>query len=129
MQDFTGALIVWLRPFLAPAPVLAAVPRERPLSFVVVRRIGGPYEPPAVDHPTITVDAWAGTQAAAWELCQQARGRIFTLMRPGSIIAGISVYRIEEFAGPAWLPDPDTDGTPRYTTTLSIRHREHLNVT
>lgn len=127
MADLTGSLIVWLRAALTPEVVVSQVPRIRPGSFVVVRRIGGPFDPPVMDLPTVSVEAYGATQSEAYDLLQRARARIWSLR--GQTINGIAVYRVEEFAGPAWLPDPETEGTARYVATFSIRHREHLAVT
>lgn len=125
MADLVGSVIIWMRPLVTPVPVVARVPRERPESFLVVHRLGGPRVPPVIDNPTVGLEAWGKTQDQAWALIQQGRALIWSLQ--GGTVNGIAVYRVEEFAGPAWLPDPDTD-TPRYTVTLSIRHREHLAV-
>jgi hypothetical protein len=127
MSDLTGSLIIWLRPQLAPVPVHAAVPRDLPASFVTLRRIGGPFDPPVIDRPTIELAAWGATQAQAEDLAYEARALVWSLDR-GGIINGIAVYRVEEFTGPAWLPDPNHDNRPRYVQTFSIRHREHLAV-
>lgn len=123
MADLTGSMIVDLRPSLSPAPVLAQVPRERPVSFVVLRRLGGPLAPPVFDVATIEATAWAATQPAAWDLIADVRRLVHGYA--GRMVNGITVYRVDEFAGPGWSPDPDV-GTPRYVMTFSIRHREHL---
>jgi hypothetical protein len=127
MADLAGSLIIWLRGQLTPTQVHAKVPRVLPDTFVVLRRIGGPFDHPVIDQPTIALDAYGPTQAAAEALNYEARTLIWSLR--GGTVNGIAVYRVEEFAGPAWLPDTDHDGHPRYVTTFSIRHREHLPVT
>jgi hypothetical protein len=133
MIDFAASLIVYLRPRLdAPTTVGAKVPGPPRGQFVLVRRIGGPLDHPVIDQPTIEISAWAATQALAHDICQEARGHTFKLdpRRPGGIgmLAGTPIYRVDEFSGPRWDPDPDSE-EPRFTTTLSIRHREHLEVT
>jgi hypothetical protein len=127
MSDLVGSLIVWLRtrPTLAGVTVAGRPPRDMPDKLVVVSRIGGPFDHPVMDVPTVRVQAWAATEALAHDLCQSARSLIWSLR--GTRLNNVTVYNVEEFAGPAWLPDPDTD-RPRFEATFSIRHREHLTV-
>jgi hypothetical protein len=125
VNDFAGSLIVWLRPQLAPdAQIAGKVLSPMPAQFVRVARIGGPYQPPMIDTPTVMVEAWAGTEAAAHALIQKVRRLTWSLR--GGMLNGMAVYRMEEFAGPAWLPDPDHEGRPRFTFTLSVAHREEM---
>lgn len=124
MADLVGSVIVWLRPQLAPAAVVHKRDRGQTDPCLVVRRVGGPFEWPVVDNATVTLEAYGLTVAQAWDLITDARALVWSLR--GQVVNGIAVYRLDEFAGPAFLPDPDTEGTPRYTLTVSIRHREHL---
>lgn len=126
MTDLAASLIIWLRTQVTGATVAASVPRELPDKLLLVRRLGGTFDHPVIDQPTIGIEAWGRTQAQAHDLCQDARARIWSLR--GGILNNVAIYRVEEFAGPAWLPDPDHDGRPRYVATFSIGHREHLAV-
>jgi hypothetical protein len=126
VSDFTGSLIVWLRPLIAPVAVGGAVPRDLPDKFVLVRRLGGPFDWPVTDVATVGVDCWAMTESAAYTLAHQVRARVHSLQ--GGMVNGIAVYRVDEFAGPAWLPDPNHENRARFVTTYSVRHREHLAV-
>ena len=127
MTDLPGILIVWLRPQLsAPAKIGAKLPEPRG-TFVLIREVGGTWVWPFVDDVTLTVEVWAPTHALAHDLIQDVRARLWSLRRPGTVVAGVPIYHVEEFARPAWLPDPESD-EPRYTMTLSVRHREHLEV-
>jgi hypothetical protein len=127
MSDLTGSLIVWLRTQITDGTEFAGrVPRDLPAKFVLVRRIGGPWEWPVTDVPTVGVECWAATESAAYLLAQQVRARIHSLQ--GGSVNGIPVYRVDEFAGPAWLPDPNHENHPRFVTTYSVRHRDHLPV-
>jgi hypothetical protein len=126
MTDLAASLIVWLRPRVTDATVGGRVPRDRPTRFVLVRRIGGPWRRPMIDTPSIGVEAWAATQAQAHDLAQQVRSLVWSLQ--GGILNGVAIYRVEEFAGPAWLPDPTSGGDPRYVLTMSVWHREQLGV-
>jgi hypothetical protein len=129
--DFEGALIVWLRPFLAVDERIGADKPDEPYQkAVVVAQIGGVFRPPVVDVPTIQLDAWGPTKASAKALASKVRARIFSLRpRPGvpNLMGAVPIYNVEEFAQPGYLPDPDT-GEPRYRWTVSIQHREHLEV-
>lgn len=125
MIDFAASLIVWLRPQLTDAGVGAKHPGPHPGRHVLVRRLGGTWQPPVIDNVTVGLEAWAPTAAQAHDLIQEARALVHSL--EGGLLNGTAIYRVEEFAGPAWFPDPDSE-EPRYTITLNIRHREHLEV-
>jgi hypothetical protein len=127
VTDLAGSLIVWLRtqPAMAGVTIVGRVPRTYPDKLVVIKRGGGIWDWPVVDTPTIEVEVWALTETAAYELAGDVRALIHSLQ--GGAINNVAVYRVDEFSGPAWLPDPNTD-KPRFVTTYSIRHREHLPV-
>lgn len=126
MADLAGSLIVWLRPLIAPTAIAGRVPRDLPDEFVLLRRIGGPWDWPVTDVPTIGVECWGPTETAAYDLCHDVRARIHGLQ--GGTVNSIAIYRVEEFAGPALLPDPNHENKPRFVATYSIRHRENLAV-
>ena len=102
--------------------VTVAVTRPNPMStrLVLVPRLGGPKRDIVTDGATIGVECFAPTHSGALELAQLARGIIEAL--PGKTISGLPVYRVQEFAGPAMLPDPDSD-TPRYVFTVRVEFR------
>lgn len=122
--DVAALTITFLRAELVAhgddAEVHQRVPDPRPARFVTIVRGGGPRDSLVVDRPTIFVEAWAQTDADAHDLAQLARALIHTMT--GAAHDGIAVYRIDEFSGPATLPDPDS-GQPRATFTLSLRVR------
>jgi hypothetical protein len=126
MSDLTGSLVVWLRTQVTPVAVAGSVPRTLPDKFVLVRRLGGPWDWPVTDVATIGTECWAMTETAASELAQEVRAHVHSLQ--GGTLNGIAVYRVDEFAGPAWLPDSNHENRPRFVTTFSVRHREHLTV-
>ena len=102
------------------ATVHVTVPHPRPAAFVIVPRIGGQARNFVVDTPTIGVEAWAGTDQRALELCQLARAFIRAL--PGQTLAGTMFYSVGEFAGPTRLPDPLSQQSRYiYTPTLTCR--------
>ena len=114
--DIEDALREYLDGVLSVSTYLS-VPPDRPDSFVVVRRLGGPKRNIVTDSATVAVDAYALLGSQASTLIQEARAHIHALK--GQTIGGMTVYRTQEFAGPANLPDPLTD-QPRYTLNVSI---------
>ena len=126
--DFTGALIVWLRPQLAVDEKIGAKVPDGPRGkFVLVRRVGGPFDWPVKDQPMVTVETWAPTHAQAHDLCRKVQALIWTLY--GRKVGTMpQIYNIEEVAGPTWFPDPDS-AEPRYMFTIIIPYRELMEVT
>lgn len=103
-------------------PTGTTVPTDRTDSstFLLVRRVGGPNRDIVVDDASLAIEAWAPTEAAAHDLLQQARAELHALT--GTVVDGVAVYRVQEFAGPASLPDP-LSSQPRYTMTVSVSVR------
>lgn len=102
------------------ATVHDAVPNPRPPRFVTVVRVGGPRRNLFVDSASIAVECWAATPKQAHDLCQLTRGLIHAAV--GTSVAGVQVYRVDEFSGPVRLPDPESQ-QPRYTMTVSVSVR------
>lgn len=117
--DTVAVALSWLREQLAEECV-SRVPNPRPARFVLVRRVGGPRRDLVTDEATVTVEAWAATEQDAHDLAQLARAALHTLA--GRKHDDITVYKVGEFAGPASLPDPESD-QPRYTLTMTIAAR------
>lgn len=122
--DVEGLLCSYLGAALASrgvdAPVGTAVPNPRPSAFVRVQRTGGPVSPAlfCMDAPMVVVEAWATDEVAAATLAALVRGLLHAL--PGQEDSATPVYRVDELAGPANLPDPNTPGMTRYTLTASL---------
>ena len=114
--DIEDALRVYLNSVLS-VTAYVSIPPERPASFVSLVRNGGVKRSLVTESATVTLDAWAQAPGAAHDLAQEARAAVHNL--PGQTIGHMTVYRVQEFGGPANLPDPLTD-QPRYTLTLSI---------
>jgi hypothetical protein len=89
-------------------------------TFVLCRRVGGPSRDRVVDDASVTLEAWAPTPEVAHDLLQDARAVLHSL--PGTVVDGVPVYQVQEFAGPAFLADPISDH-PRYTLTASVSLR------
>lgn len=100
------------------ANVVHQIPRDRPAQFVTVVRTGGaPAHDLVVDPAQVTVDSWAATGPAAMALAQQVRAYLHALT--GTSVAGTAVYGVRELAGPAELPDPDSEA-PRVRQSFQI---------
>jgi len=103
------------------ATVGTKVPNPRPGRFVTVRRTGGLASDYVVtEWAQITVEAWGSSDKQALDLAQFVRGVIRAM--PGQTLTGITVYKIEEFSGPANLPDPESSQS-RFTWTVSMHVR------
>lgn len=122
--DVAALVIGWVNPRLAAAGHAARAGRvvrnPRPATFVTVQRTGGPRLTPVSEAAQITVDAWANNTEAAHDLSQLVRAFIHQMR--GEVVDGVQVYDVDEFGGPADLPDP-TSEQARYTFTLSITLR------
>jgi hypothetical protein len=122
--DAEAVVVDYLRTELdarGPAiPVGTRVPNPRPSIFVQVERQGGPRRNIVVDDAQIGISAWADRQQDAQDLVQLCRGLLWAAV--GTTQGGVQVHRVEEFAGPALLPDPLSD-QPRYVLTVQISLR------
>lgn len=97
------------------------IPASRPARFTTVRRTGGPTSEFVVtEWAQITVECWGNTPKQAHDLAQFVRSVIRAM--PGQTLTGITVYRVDEFSGPANLPDPESNQA-RYTWTVSMHVR------
>lgn len=122
--DLEGLLVEYLSEALAvrgeSAEAAITVPDPRPDRFVLVPRIGGVRRNLVVDAATIAVECWARTDAQAAALAALVRGLVGVL--PSQRLNGVPIYRVDEYSGPANLPDPRT-AQARYTFTVAIAYR------
>ena len=88
------------------------VPEDAPDSFVTVERTGG-YVEDMLDHPTIAVQCWAGSDADAEDMALELRNRLLTEQPP----LGVASIRIE--SGPYRFYD-ETTRSPRYQLVLDV---------
>lgn len=101
--------------------VVEIVPTPRPSDpFVRLMRTGGPGASLVIDRAMVTVETWAENPTDAADLAQAVRAVINAM--PGTTIAGVPVYRVVEFSGPATTPDP-ISGTPRMSWTVEVSMR------
>lgn len=117
-----------VRTALATVDVYSKVPAARTPAdtFVLIRRVGGVARNVVTDEATLAVEAWAPTKPEAHDLIQTVRALIHEMPTTGP--TATPVYRVTEFAGPAYLPDPDSTHD-RLTFTVSVALRGADSVT
>lgn len=87
--------------------------------FVLVRKTGGSDGRNIVQAvEAVTLECYADGEPRAARLAQLCRG----LLGAMDVVNGVQVYRIQEYAAPSNLPDPNTNQA-RYTATYAIRVR------
>lgn len=98
---------------------VSKVPNPRPDEFVLLRRVGGPTRNMVTDEPTLAVEAWSTDKTLSQALLQRVRAAIHE-----APTASLSppIYLVTEFAGPADLPDPDSNHA-RHTMTVAVAMR------
>lgn len=102
------------------APVVTRVPSPRPTRFVLVRRVGGTRQTIVTDAASLSIESWGASEEEAMDLAQLVRGLVHAMQ--GTVQADVTVYRVQEFAGPALLPDPESD-QPRVVQTMQVQLR------
>lgn len=115
--DAQQVTVEYLRPLISPATIGVRVPSPRPSTFVTVRRVGGVAEQ-LFDRPRLDLFAWAGSDAAAYDLLMQLRRHLAAM--PG-LRNGVRVTQVAEFSGP--IPAPDESNQPRWLVTYEISLR------
>lgn len=120
--DATAAVVGLLELALAPTPVSARVPADRPGEFVTALRVGGAQRNLVVDDATVLVEAWADQYDRAQDLAQLARAAVHAARGDRVGPQSLLVCRVDELAGPAVLPDP-LSSQARYTLTLQVSLR------
>ena len=97
------------------------IPTPRPARFYRVIRTGGVAGRNNItDQAQITVESWGTDEDDAIDLAQQARARMHQAR--ATVVDGTPIYRVDELAGPAWQPDPDSD-QPRFVQTFVVAAR------
>lgn len=100
-------------------PVHAKIPESRPVSFVTVRRTGGPLRNMVVDDAQMTVSSWAASDFAAQDLAQTVR----QALHAATETPGNGVIKITEFSGPYVDDDEMPSRHARYSQTFSVSIR------
>ncbi len=101
-------------------PVRSRVPNPRPTRFVLVFRTGGVGVNIVTDAAQLTIEAWATSDVEAHDLAQVARAILTGI--EGTVTDGVTVYGVDEFGGPGYLPDP-VSAQSRYTFTVAVAVR------
>lgn len=102
------------------APVRKNVPNPRPSLFCRVFRSGGPKLGHVIDNPQITVECWGDDDVALAHFTTVVRALILGMR--GQTVGSALCVRVDEFSGPADLPDPVSDQS-RLTWSASLRFR------
>lgn len=120
--DAEATVLAGIALVLSDVDMVDTVPTGRTSddTFLLCRRVGGPNRDLVVDDASVTLEGWAPSREEAHDLIQDARAALHAL--EGTTVDGVEVYRVQEFAGPAYLPDPDSTH-PRYTLTASVSLR------
>ena len=116
--DAEDLLIDYLEPIVG-VPVRIRVPRDRPASWLQVRRSGG-VDDVVRDKPRLDVFVWGRDDGATRDLLTTARSAIHALA--GTTLLGPACYGVEEFLGPTRADDRET-GTPRMWMTVQLSLR------
>lgn len=112
----TSAVIADLQTSLG-VPCSLNVPNPRPSAWLRVLRTGGPRVDVVTEDAQLTIESWADSAATAEDNANRARQRLQQIRNTN--VGGIPVYRVAEFSGPAYLPDPDSY-QPRWTFTVAL---------
>ena len=111
--DYERLVVDYLNGLGLPAKAYYDVPRDRPVSFIIVLRTGGGHREIVMERPSFAIDCWAKTRRGAEELARSVQDAMQAMPEAVDNVFGCtvdSVYR---------NPDPDT-GTPRYSITLQL---------
>lgn len=116
-----GALNAQLTAFgFTGVPVRSKVPNPRPARFVRVFDTGGARANLVTHAAQMTVEAWSSSDADAKALALAAWAIVGGL--EGTVTGGLTFYAVNDFSGPVYLPDPESDQS-RYTWTTSVNVR------
>jgi hypothetical protein len=119
-EDAEAVAVQHLLTVLTDVHVSTDVPSTRPSQFVTVERAGGVRRNLISDSAVLIIQAWADNKPDAYDLVKLVRAHVHAM--PGAFVDGVWVYRVDEIAGPGYVPDPDTN-TPRYQFTVQLHLR------
>lgn len=115
-----AVVISRLRTALPSLTIVHDVPTTRPPVFVRIFRTGGPRANLVVDGAQLTVESWAPDSDVASSNAQAVRAQLNHLPEQTGVTPAI--YRVDEFSGPAELPDP-VSSSRRFTWTCVVHVR------
>lgn len=118
--DIEAALISDLAPKCG-VPFYSSIPDTRDDRYVTVKRGGGARRGLVMDAPIIEFECFASSRAAASALAHSVRAQVSALQ--GQTVSTITIYRVTEYAGPAYLRHP-IHNQHRYvfTAALDVRY-------
>ena len=121
--DAMAVVVGYLGPAMTAAgrtvAVRSRVPNPRPAELITITRTGGPELNLVTDGAQLTVDVWAASQPAVWDITAIARRLLHDAPQ-----AVADVHRVVEIGGPQDLPDP-VSNSPRVTFNLQVQTRGH----
>lgn len=107
-MNVEALLIPWLTStldvrFVTDVPADLTADGALPLGRLL--RVGGPSDDdsPRFDLPTVSVDCFAATRAAAFDFAQDLDDAIRVTL-PGLTLDGATVTRTQTVSGPSWRP-------------------------
>lgn len=102
------------------AEVHGRIPKERPDRFVYVARHGGPRQTVISDAAQLGIESFAQSATEAQTLAQLVRAVVNAMANTQQ--SGVQIYFVNEFSGPAELPDP-VSNQARYVQSFQISMR------
>ena len=118
--DVEAMFVAWVPTVIANVPVSTRVPNPRPSRWIQVIRTGGPRAGLVVDGAQVTFECWDDSNVGAAELAATLRAQVSAL--GGRTAGGHLVHRVEEFSGPANVPDLHSE-QPRYRWSVAVHVR------
>jgi hypothetical protein len=118
--DTAAIVISRLKVALPALTIVHDVPTTRPPVFVRIFRTGGPRANLVVDAAQITVESWAPDADTASTNAELVRAQLNHL--PEQSGATPAILLVEEFSGPAELPDL-VSSSRRFTWTATVHVR------
>ncbi|MEU6246413.1 hypothetical protein [Glycomyces sp. NPDC047010] len=96
--------------------------------WIVARRYGGNYRPPAIDYARLSLESWGASRFDAHARLQEAigallvAGRVDTTPRAKGDIPLPRIVRTFVESGPQFFPEATTD-CPRWISTVAVYMR------
>jgi hypothetical protein len=108
-----------LMALIASDHIVTEIPTSPTYPYVLVQLAGGSGIWPAIDNPTMQVDAVGGTKAACSLIARTVRACVWSIAND-VVPAGVLSSGHEEMA-PAYIPDTvPTPPLPRFTARYSV---------
>lgn len=120
MIDIEALLVTWLEDVIEDVTASTETPAdlEEQLPWLLVRRIGGPYDGVRLDQPTVDVAAFAASTTAASALAAQVQVLLHKQLARHQVGAAV-VSAVNTLTGPHWVPY-DNPAMRRYEATYQF---------